>query len=492
MKKLNKPGRWMLGVACVSGWSIGVGALSPQSCLAQAGAANPAAATTPKADPKHVLLIFRDGHTLKGEVTAETPTVVKLKGKISGIDYETEFQKADILDIKRGVALDDAPPSEGAPPGGPTMAASSPPASTDGKLKYYWMDLEGQLGEQITQTPIREAVADAKKESADIIIMSLKADLPQQYPSSRQEDENKDKESRFDEMFRAEQIVPIFAEEIPREWSKKPRVVVWVKQAMAGAAFLPLIVPEIYFSSDGRLGGLGDLSHLFDGVGDDVVRAKQKSLRLGHAEGWAIQGGYDYRLVRAMARVEYVLSVRFVNGKPELFEGYPQNPGEELLTDDGKDANEDTLEQKVAGTGNDVLTFNATVAKKLGLSKGTVDSKDDLLIAMGIDRSAVEDSGRSKAIFKSWDDRLDQTKRRIRNLLDDYRRVQVGPPGDYAARTKARGRRMTLLNELKGAITGPFKEGLSPLWLGINQIPGENQINIRIEEIKVEQQKDKK
>lgn len=484
MKKLvaGVLGKWSL--VCVGALAM---AAAPATSSAQAD--KPAMAATPKASEKNVMLIFRDGQTLKGVLIAETPTTVQIKGKVAGISFETQYQKANILDIKRGVVLDDAADDAGGKSHSPVLAeASTPPASAAGKQKFYWIDLVGRFGEEITQSPIRDAVADARKNAADIIILKIDADFSQ--PGGLKQLDNDF--AQFDELFRAEQIMPLFTEEIPREWPRQPRVAMWVKQAMAGAAFMPFISPEIYFTSDGRVGGLGNLGGLFEGVGDEVVREKQRSLRLGHAEGWAIRGGYDYRLIRAMSRAEYVLSVRYVNGKPQLFEGYPENPGEELLTDDGKDANADTDSQRVSATGNDVLTLDAPTAKKLGVSKGTVDTKNDLLVAMGIDRSAVEESGRSKYIMSSWADGLDATHRSLRNLIEDVGRVQVDPSGDYAARTKARGRRTKIWNDIKAAITGRYKEALTQRWLRQNRIPPEDQINTIIEQIKIEQQKDKR
>ncbi len=479
----------MLGLVWASGVAISLSTAMPNFASAQVPApANPNAASKAddKADSKNVMVIFKSGKTLEGVLISETSTAVKIKGKVAGLDFESEYQKSEILNIKRGITLTTDAPAPGAAP--LKADESAPPQSTDGKLKYYWIDLKGKFGEEISQTPIKEAVADAKKLGTDIIIMRIENDFTDRSGLKQLDNDS----ANFDEVFRAEQIVPIFAEQIPREWDKKPRVAMWVKQAMAGAALMPFIVPELYFTSDSRMGGIGNLSFIFEGTGDEIVREKQRSLRLGHAEGWANAGGYDYRMVRAMARAEYVLSVRYVNGKPELFEGYPQNPGEELLTDDGKEANHDTDRQRVDGTGNDVLTLDATIAKKLGMSKGTVDSKDDLLIAMGIDRSGVEASGRSKYIMSSWADGIEASKRKIRNLAQDYQRVQVAAPADYAARTKARGRRSAILNEIKAAITGRFKEALSQRWLGENGIPPEDVINTLLEQIKIEQQKDKK
>ena len=299
--------------------------------------------------------------------------------------------------------------------------------------------------------------------------------------------------ANFDEIFRGERIAAIFQEEIPREWNPQPKVVFWVKTAMGGASLLPFICPNIYFHSEGRMGGLGNLSFIFDGVGDDVVREKQRSLRLGHAEGWAIAGGYDYRLIRAMARMEYVLSMRWVDGKVELFEGYPTNPGEELLTDDGMGPNADTLRERVDGTGNDILTLNARIAKAVGVSKGTVDTQAELITALGLDRTGVMTPGRSKLVMKDWSDGLDNAKRKIVKLLQEDMRdaMRVQPPAGQSERTKSRGQQIRILEEVKGLLTR-WGEGLTPRWRCENGIPDEAQLNCYEEKLHLEQMKDKK
>ncbi len=289
-------------------------------------------------------------------------------------------------------------------------------------------------------------------------------------------------------------MAAIFQEEIPREWSPQPKVVIWVKTAMGGASLLPFVCSNIYFHSEGRMGGLGNLSFIFDGVGDDVVREKQRSLRLRHAEGWAIAGGYDYRLIRAMARIEYVLSMRFVDGKVELFEGYPSNPGEELLTDDGIGPNADTLRERVEGTGNDILTLNARIAKAVGVSKGTVDTQSELITALGLDRTGVMVAGRSKQVMKDWSGGLDNAKRKIIKLLQEDMRdaMRVQAPGGQAERTKSRGQQLRIIEEVKGLLTR-WGEGLTPRRSAARTgFPEESQLNSFEEKLHLEQMKDKK
>lgn len=435
------------------------------------------------------IILKATNKVLEGEIVSETTTTLRFRSSINGIPFETDYQKSEILHIQRGIGAPSATPAE--TPAAPTTepartVGAVPPSPGTPRTNLYWIDLQGKFGEDISQTPIARAIEDARRNNADVIVLHLNADYEQNPLQPLPNDT-----ANFDEIFRAESIVPIFTEQMKRTWDTPPRVVFWVRQAMAGAALLPLVCPELYFHSQGRLGGLGNLTFMFEGVGDDVVREKQRSLRLGHAEGWAIAGGYDHRLVRAMARYEYVLSVRFVNGRPELFEGYPTNPGEELLTDDGKDANVDTLRERVTGTGNDVLTLTARTAKILGVSRDTVDTRDDLLIAMGIDRTYQDVPGRSRQIMKEWSDGLERTKRQLRKLVEDYGEVRVDEPNNYQNRTKARGQRKRILEEMRRLLR-QWGEGLTARWLAQNGIPSEDQINTILETINIEQQKDRR
>lgn len=459
---------------------------------AQATAAQATAAAAKQDDPNRFarIILRATNKVLEGEIVSETTTTIRFRSSINGIPFETDYQKSEILHIQRGIGAPDATPTT--PAGTPAAPETTrtvgavPPSPGSPRTNLYWIDLQGKFGEDISQTPIARAIEDARRNNADVIVLHLNADFEQNPLEPLPNDA-----ANFDEIFRAESIVPIFTEQMQRTWDKPPRVVFWVRQAMAGAALLPLVCPELYFHSEGRLGGLGNLTFMFEGVGDDVVREKQRSLRLAHAEGWAIAGGYDPRLVRAMARYEYVLSVRFVNGRPELFEGYPSNPGEELLTDDGKDANVDSLRERVTGTGNDVLTLTARTAKVLGVSRDTVNTRDDLMVAMGIDRTYYDIPGRSRQIMREWTDGLERTKRQLRKLVEDYGDVRVDEPNNYQNRTKARGQRKRILEEMRRLLR-QWGEGLSPRWLAQNGIPSEDQINLTIETINIDQQKDRR
>jgi len=480
------------------GWTILLSLASAMALSLAAVTMPSVAAYEPTTDAKAAaetedILIFRNGTTLKGKIVSETPTTLKFKGTVAGIALETEYNKNEVLEIKRGTGKS-AAKSEGDAPATPAEAVlpTKPVAieSNPDQVRYYYLELTGNFAEQITQTPIREAVKKAKDAKADVFIMMLDANWERELPGDKKLDVEG---AQFDQFFRAEEIIRVYTTDLESQWElpKKPRIVFWVKQAMGGAAFMPVPSPEIYFHSSARMGGVGNLGDMFGSTGDEVVREKQKSLRLKTAVGWANRGGYPETLIRAMTIRQHVLSVKFEGGKPVYFERMPESPDEILLTDDGEEANRDTIQQAATGETNDVLTLKADIAQKLGLSKGTVDTKEELLTALGLTRVGVDVSNNSQRIMKQWADGLEAAKRQLKRLRDEFGEVRVDPPGGWNERAKARGQQKQKLQQIKRLLQ-QWEEALNPRWLRQNGIPSIQQIDNQIDALNIEQLKDKK
>ncbi|MDX2146849.1 MAG: hypothetical protein SFZ23_04945 [Planctomycetota bacterium] len=454
-------------------------------------------------------LIFKDGRRLVGKIVAETASTITFSGRAAGIAFKTDYQKTDILEIKRAAsATPAAPKPAGGTPGGTpatpptgtaaktttaakststTPATASPTSeNADGKQRYMIIELDGVFGEDITQTPIWEAIENARDNKVDVLIFKINAEF---FRDELKLSELPDDAANVNELRRAEEIAPLFISRIPAEWGpNQPRVAFWVDSAMAGAALLPFCAKEIYFTSDGRMGGLGNLEFLYN-QGDSVVHQKWMSAMMGHAQGWTIAGGYDPRIIQAMAVRSYVLSATFQGDKAVLLERMPEGPHEELLTDDGKDANQDGLMQRVRGEGNDVLTLNADVALRLGISKGTADTREQLLFEMGLDRAGVPVEGRGQKIMENWSRRLREAKRELVNLLREYGEVEVRPPAEWAQRNAARNERLNIIKRMR-TLMRQFDEGLSPRWRWQNNIPAEADLESLVKQIEIEALRD--
>ena len=430
-------------------------------------------------------LIFRDGRIIEGEVLEETATTVRFLVVVAGIKGEQTYSKADILKIERGVR-DESGKAGVVSEAAEKAADPSADGPTDGAPGVYMIELTGRFGRDIAPTPIRDAIKDAAKMRPDYLIVVVDNAWETDWGQKLADDEA----AAFDQLFQTEDMEPIFTKELPEMLGYRPKIVVWVKNAMGGAAFLPFNFDTMYFSSEGRIGGIGRLEQIFGSTGDARVREKQFSLRLGHARGMANRGGYDARLIEAMARTEYVLSYRIDNGKAMLVEGAPNTDlGEVLLTDDGQGENADDIKALARGQGNDNLTLSAEVAEILGVSQGTVDELDDLLYELGIDRNYRMLDSKSERIMKNWDRELEGAERSLRELWKRFLEVQV--QGEYRERTTARATQMSLLLKIKALLERygeVYKVRMLRLPEGLPPIPA---IDVLHEQLRQEQMKDK-
>lgn len=349
--------------------------------------------------------------------------------------------------------------------------------------RVYYMELNGEFGYDISQTPIRDAMRDARNQNADVVIVRIDTT-----PKRSEFERLPDDKQNFDELFRAQDILPIFTDEIRREWSKKPRLVFWVKKAMGGGAFMPFVAPEIYMTSDARLGGIGGIGVMYGSTGDEVVRQKQYSLRMARAEGYFIAGGYNPKIVRAMAEPKYVLSYRLEGGKPVFLERMPERPDEFVLTT----ADADSMEAEVRGQTRSVLTLTADVARAIGVSKGTVDNLDDLLFQLGLSRSHTMIQGRANRIMEGWKRDVELAAKEIRKSVEELAQGMEGQGGNtFEARTQARGRQIRQINDIIARLKR-FGEAFGPRWHNENGIPPIAQFQIQKEQLELQQLVDKK
>jgi hypothetical protein len=472
--------------------ALAAGALAMGAVLG--GGAAPAVTAAPvwaQADDTPDQLIFKDGRIIQGKVIEETDTHVKFLVVVAGISGEQTYSKADILAIERTerAAEGEAPPATTTPRsgGGPDRPAEPvrTEASDDGAPRVYVMELEGKFGRDIAPTPIREMVKDAGKHKPDYLIVVLDNAWENQIG-----EDLPDFAAAFDQLFLTEDIEPIFTKEIRDLWGYEPHIVVWVKNAMGGAAFLPLNFRNIYFAPRGKMGGIGNLTEIFGSTGDEIVREKQFSLRMGHARGMAVRGGYDTRIVEAMTRVDYVLSYRIENGLPVFEERMPKiELGERLLTDDGDGDREDTIEQLARNQGNDTLTLTADVAADLGISKGTAEDLDSLLFELQIERRHQLVEGGAERITKQWGRSLESAERSLRDLWKAFNETEV--TGDRRERTAARATKMRKLREIISLLKKydeVYKIGLLAIPEGLPPVP---QLEVMHEQLRQEQMRDR-
>lgn len=460
------------------------GTLLAVPCGAMAQSDKPAAKEEAKDAGVEMLdeVIFRNGNKVQGKIISETETTIRMRVMFAGISTETDYPKADILDIKKGAVKGTAPaksgPADAAPGVNPIKAggAADDGAVVDvqgkpipeGTAKVYLVDLRGEFGRQVTKTPVTQIMDDIKRVQPEIVVFKFNFDFSYR-EEGKMDVAQAGHEDAFFQLELARELDTLIIDRFNNtsEFKTPPRAVAWVKKALGGAAFLPCVFKEIYFTRDGLHGGIGGLESLFAGRGDHVVREKQRSLLLGRAEGLAAKGGHDIRLMRAMSRGDTWLCYKIdpATGQVVLREEKPDSPEWILLKDDGQDERADLLADIIRGRGNDYLTLNADTAAKIGWSKGTADTVEDLLFAMGIERSFALVKHPAPRVLKDWSESVAQAEDKIRDLLRKFERVEVRAPGGPRERNQARSQRINILEDI-GAILERYKEAINPQRLG--------------------------
>lgn len=418
--------------------------------LPATGPLAPRAASAAALDESEPLdrVVLRNGRVVEGRILSENDREIEILVMVAGISAPTTFPRSEVLEIQRAVV---ERPAAAPATRSDRRPADRQPRPTAGSKKIYHLPMKGHLmgapfggipylyeasrRDVLSHTSINNALRDAVSTNPDVIIIEVDADSP----------------GGFDGLWVTEGLAPLF-EEIQREGH---RIVFWVRRAGAGAAFLPMLSREIYFKPDGLLGGIGSLAADMGG-GDKVVIEKQISLRIGHAEGIAIQNGYHPALVRAMARKENWLAVRFRGGEPEYIEHEPREqdgPDWVILSDDGEGPNKDTSPFE----GNDVLNLDARWAQTLGVSKGTADTMDDLAFQLGFRDDYTVETGRGQRMLDDWQTRVARAVDELYRLNEQIHEGQ-SRAGDARAEI---GRRIRLYEQMRSIMT-VYAEVLDP------------------------------
>ncbi|MEM9082375.1 MAG: hypothetical protein AAGB34_02180, partial [Planctomycetota bacterium] len=329
-------------------------------------------------------IVFQDGRTFRGRVLEETDTQVRFELHRPGFPVAiTTYSKSQILSISRGKVEATSSVVGGVPDLKKNKATDEVKSLPEDLVKIYKVDMEGLFGwdQTASDDPVTfwpESLGmlfDDVDSTFDDLIATKNAAGEQIWivdPAKRdtnivliEYDCTTPWYAGFDGVWTTEDIGPIFEDEV----DKGRRIIFWVKNAMDGGAFLPFVTPEpnLVFHPDAIMGFTSDLNN-FD-IGDDVVDEKQISLRLGHAEGFVIDGGYAKvakPVVYSMARSKYWLAMRIVDGEPELRFSTSQVGGDGWrLLSDGGGAYHDSGPNSLAP---DQLALDASTANMLGIS----------------------------------------------------------------------------------------------------------------------------
>lgn len=372
------------------------------------------------------------------------------------------------------------------PDGWPTKTAADEAANTDTQ-KVYVVRLRGELGRDISATPMRQIMAEIKKMQPDILVFQV--DLEFRMFGEERDETDRDAMG-IEGLEKAREITSMFTDDIRQDasWTKKPRLVMWVRRALGMSAFIPFVAPDIFYTSDGLHGGLGGIEQLLQSMASERVKEKQWSLRMGRALGLAQLGGHDDRILRAMMELRFKLSMDTRGGKPVFHEDYT---GETLLKEDPiEDKNRaDTTEQVARMQGNDLLTLNAEKAIQVGLIKAKADQLSEIMDELGFGRNYVATEGRSAKIIEGWSESVGKAEQEFLDQWRKFNEIQVTGQTP-AERNQKRGAQLGILRKISQLLT-TYREAINPRRIRGAPEGWANQIDIMMEQIRQQMRVDR-
>ncbi len=417
------------------------------------------------------LVIFTNGRTVRGDILEETDTTIIMNVRIGSMPaVRTVYEKDQILEIQREVPRESA--GGGGDSGGSGGDAGSeaviPDKNTRGEdinedtTLFYVATLDGEFERDLTETPLRDLFKDIDRTFNDLVEVPSGSGGSKFIVDEKVRDKHvvvlkldaSTRSQGFDGLFNAERVTPIIKDEL----QKGRRIVFWVDQALGGAAFVPWLSSEMYVTPDSRMGLLGDLDD-FD-IGDEMVNMKQISLRMGHAEGMVVYGGYGrlgVAIIQAMSRGQYWFAVRLTGVEPEFYIS-TEMPGPEimnnsqwiLLSDNGQDEYEDDPDASLYG--NDTLILEDDMLLKLGIADGVASTVEDIAMSMRVFRNyAVLENIQADRILDTWSEEVQRAMINFGRIFDEARQVPVGIGDD--ALIAALGRQQRLLRQARGILT---------------------------------------
>ncbi|MCZ6836885.1 MAG: hypothetical protein O7G85_14005 [Planctomycetota bacterium] len=232
-------------------------------------------------------------------------------------------------------------------------------ASDDASLtSVYIIPMQGQMGTDIHTSIYREVIEEINDARPDLVVWALNcADSDPEFGTQDDPTET----GRID-LDHYRDLVNMLQDD-PR--LQDVRQVMWVHDSEGISSVVAMAWPEMYMAPGARLQGL---QQLYDGIDDNVsdadVRAKFLAGVIAMSNGFLQMGGHPTHLGEAMINPEHRLAATW-HGR-EVW--WTLNGEGDYLIDQSED---------------ETATFNSKTAEDFGISDGTAETLDDLLLLLG-------------------------------------------------------------------------------------------------------------
>ena len=354
-------------------------------------------------------VIKKDGTVVEGVISEEADTYIWIIVKVGVVDRQVLIARNQIARIER-----DSP----APPRGTQatttieqrLVKAKPLARqiSEGATRVAFIPLRDMVGIYMNAGALERSIEAFEDGDVDVVVLVLTSGGG----------------------FVRE--ISLLSDAIHKEIKPNYRVVAWIESAISAACLTAWNCEEIYMTKQGNIGGAVAFSvdrETGEAVaveGDDL----EWMLRMG--EKISKRGKRDPLILRAMQQFGALSCDIDSFGNVKWF---ANEQGEFLVNPADR-----------------ILTFNSQDAEKYGVSKATVDTKEELMNAMGINEWVESGLEGRKSMLKFLKN-VEIFEKRINALWAEYQlALQLAAQGDEDLRVRGIGKARVKLRQMRGLV----------------------------------------
>jgi len=377
-------------------------------------------------------LHLADGRVLEGQIVEETRTMIvfRIVDREIGLSVTREIDRDDIREIERDIPRvveqpaeeeeeiveDETDDADESAPDRPRGFGEGDP-DDESLPAFYVLPMTGQLGTDIHPLVYQQLLDDIRRVQPEVLVWRMNCSdvseeeldlIADEVMIEELGDPDRSIEFLMDDY---RELVRMLQDELPPDI----RQVMWVQDSLGISSLIALAWDEMYMAPGARLGGIRRLATRLEELSDEDVREKMLSATLGSISGFLHRGGRDVHadiLARAMVVPRYTLSASWRGREVTWF----LDTSGDYIVDDNP---EFTAE------------FRAKSAEDFAISRGTVESLDDLALLLGYREYRVL-RGESHEIIAKHKKEWRRTFQRARSQLMEYVEYREIAQGDRA------------------------------------------------------------
>jgi hypothetical protein len=419
-----RPSRFVLAMLALT--IAGLAVLLPSTVISQAHAVHNAHATV--AIDGQDVIHMRDGRRLTGRIISEDNNQIVFRYVDPNLNLQTTItlQRRDILEIERNVqtdrdddvSIDDADagdddPIENSRPSDLPVGLAEGDADDESLPAFYVIPMRGQMGTDIHPDIYKQILPEIRRQNPARVVWVMNC-------SDREElimpiDENRNPERGIPMLDEYRDMIAM----IHRELEGIPQVI-WIEDSHGISSLVALAWHDVYMSPNARLSGLRSLYNMPDRFQNVDVRAKMMAATLSSVYGFLERGNHPLEIAEAMVVPERNLSASWRGRKVQW-----------RLDTSG--------EYIVNASDRQTANFNAKTSEELGISKGTVETLDDLALLEGFREYRVIEGGADAMVqryVRDWRRTFENTQ----TWWADFNQHMGWATGDQAVRWLGRAR----------------------------------------------------